>query len=104
MQVDLARRNNFPWDAILGGDFSRDYKPKAQVYLDAVDAFGLKAGECLMVACHSSDLAAAASHRLRTAHIARPDEHGLGHGETAPSVTVDFAASNLADLAGMLLD
>jgi 2-haloacid dehalogenase len=86
LQVDLARRNNFPWDAILGSDLSRDYKPKPQVYLDAVD------------------VAAAASHGLRTAHIARPDEHGLGHGETAPSVTVDFAASDLADLAEMLLD
>jgi 2-haloacid dehalogenase len=104
LQVDLARRNDFPWDAILGGDFSRDYKPKPQVYLDAVDAFGLTPPECLMVACHSTDLAAAASHRLRTAHIARPDEHGTGRGETAPSVTVDFAASNLADLAAKLLD
>jgi 2-haloacid dehalogenase len=104
LQVDLARRNDFPWDAILGGDFSRDYKPKPQVYLDAVDAFGLKPVECLMVACHSTDLAAAASHGLRTAHIARPDEHGTGRGETAPSVTVDFAASNLADLAAKLLD
>ncbi|MEJ0052882.1 MAG: haloacid dehalogenase type II [Methylovirgula sp.] len=103
LQVDLARRNNFLWDAILGGDFSRDYKPKAQIYLDAVDAFGLKARECLMVACHSSDLAAAASHGLHTAHIARPDEHGAGRGETAPSVTVDFAAADLADLAEKLL-
>jgi 2-haloacid dehalogenase len=104
LQVDLARRNNFPWDAILGGDFSRDYKPKPQVYLDAVDAFGLKPAECLMVACHSTDLAAATSHGLRTAHIARPNEHGPGRGETAPSVTVDFAAASLADLADTLLD
>ncbi len=102
LQVDLARRNNLPWDAILGADLSRDYKPKAQVYLDAVEAFGLQPAECLLAACHSSDLATAASHGLRAAHIARPNEHGAGRGETAPSVTVDFAAGNLADLAEML--
>ena len=48
-----------------------------------------------MVACHSSDLAAAASHGLHTAHIARPNEHGPGKGERAPSVPVDFAAADL---------
>jgi 2-haloacid dehalogenase len=26
LMVDLARRNNFPWDAILGAEIAQDYK------------------------------------------------------------------------------
>ena len=33
LMVDLARRNHFPWDAILGAEIARDYKPKPVVYL-----------------------------------------------------------------------
>ena len=39
--VDLARRNGLPWDAILGAEIARDYKPKPRVYLAAADAFNL---------------------------------------------------------------
>ena len=39
---------------------------------------------------------------MRTAHIARPDEYGPNTGERAPTVKVDFAASDLADLADKL--
>jgi len=56
-----------------------------------------------MVAAHSSDLAAAAAAGLRTAFIARPDEHGPGRGEARASVPVDLEASDLAALAGRLL-
>jgi 2-haloacid dehalogenase len=99
LQVDLARRNSFIWDAILGSEVARDYKPKAQVYLSAVDAFGLAPEACMMVAAHSSDLEAAAACGLRTAHIARPNEHGPGKGESGPSLPVDIAAADLKGLA-----
>jgi 2-haloacid dehalogenase len=102
LQVDLARRNGFIWDAILGGELARDYKPKPQVYLSAVDALGLSANDCMMVAAHSSDLQAASSCGLRTAHIARPNEHGPGKGERAPSGPVDFSAADLGALADTL--
>lgn len=102
LQVDLARRNGFPWDAILGAEVAGDYKPKPRVYLASCEAFDLKPQDCMMVACHSSDLQHAASHGLRTAHIARPTEHGPGKGERAPSVQVDFIAESLEDLAGKL--
>jgi 2-haloacid dehalogenase len=102
LMVDLARRNDFPWDAILGAEIAGDYKPKARVYLAAAEAFDLDPGECMMVAAHSSDLGAAAAAGLRTAHIARPDEKGKGRGEAAPSVSVDFAAKDLGDLGKQL--
>src|SRR5271170_2031648 len=102
LMADLARRNNFPWDAILGADIAHDLKPKPRVYLDSADAFNLTPDACMMVAAHSKDLAAAAALGLRTAHLARPNEHGPGRGETAPTVEVDFAVKSLEDLAEKL--
>jgi 2-haloacid dehalogenase len=102
LMVDLARRNEFPWDAILGAEVAGDYKPKPRVYLAACAALDLKPEQCMMVAAHSSDLAAAADCGLRTGHIARPNEHGTGKGELHPAVPVDVFGSDLADLAGKL--
>ena len=102
LMVDLARRNNFPWDAILGAETAGDYKPKPRVYLAACEAFDLPPGDCMMVAAHTNDLLAAAKCGLRTAHIARPNERGPGTGEVAPKAAVDFAASSLEDLASKL--
>ncbi|MFC6788418.1 haloacid dehalogenase type II [Methylobacterium komagatae] len=102
LMVDLARRNGLIFDAVLGAGYSRDYKPKPALYRDAVAAFGFAPEETMMVAAHSNDLAAAASHGLATAHLARPSEHGPAGGETAPSVPVTYAARDLADLADQL--
>jgi 2-haloacid dehalogenase len=102
LMVDLARRNGFPWDAILGSEVAGDFKPKPRVYLSACEAFDLAPGDCMMVAAHSNDLAAAAANGLRTGHIARPNEHGPGRGETAPRIPVDAAAPDLEALAAAL--
>jgi len=102
LMVDLARRNDFPWDAILGAEIAGDYKPKPKVYLAAAAAFDLAPDACMMVAAHSNDLAAAAAQGLRTAHVARPNEHGPGRGEAAPTVAVDFAVNSLEQLAEKL--
>ena len=102
LMVDLARRNNLPWDAILGSEVAGDYKPKPGVYLAACAALDLDPGQCMMVAAHSNDLASAAACGLMTGHIARPNEHGPGKGEPAPTVPVDVAGSDLADLATRL--
>jgi 2-haloacid dehalogenase len=102
LMVDLARRNGFAWDAILGAEVARDYKPKAIVYQSAAAAFDCAPAEVLMVAAHSNDLAAAAEAGLRTAFIARPDEKGPGRGESRASVPVDVSADGLIDLAQRL--
>src|SRR5467141_3064755 len=102
LMVDLARRNGFPWDAILGAEIAGDYKPTPRVYLAAAEAFDLAPGACMMVAAHSRDLTHAAALGLATAHVARPDEHGPGTGEAAPKVPVDFAAASLEQLATQL--
>ncbi len=102
LMVDLARRNAFPWDAILGAEIAGDYKPKPRVYLAAVEALGLAPGDCMMVAAHSYDLAAAAACGLATAHVARPGEYGPGTGEGGPRIAVDAAVRSLDDLATRL--
>jgi len=104
IMVDLARRNGLIWDAILGAEVARDYKPKASVYLSAAAAFDCAPEQAMMVAAHSYDLAAAAALGLRTAFIARPDEYGPGKGERAAKVPVDLAVASLTALADRLLD
>jgi 2-haloacid dehalogenase len=102
LMVNLARRNNFPWDAILGAEIAHDYKRKPGVYLASCAAFDLPPAQCTMVAAHSNDLEAAAKLGLRTAHTARVNEYRPNTGEPAPTVKVDYAAKNLADLADQL--
>ena len=102
LMVDIARRNSIPWDAILGSELARDFKPKPAVYLMTAAALNLHPNKVMMVAAHSDDLRQAASNGLRTAHVARPEENGPGTGESAPRVPVDFAAKNMKDLASQL--
>ena len=103
LMIDLARRNAFPWDAILGAEIAGDYKPKLRVYQVAAESLGIAHGECMMVAAHSDDLKAAAQAGLRTAHVSQPDEFGPGTGERAPKVPVDVSARNFSELADKLL-
>lgn len=103
LMVDLARRNDFPWDTILGAEIAGDYKPKPRVYLAAAEAMGLEPGQCMMVAAHSDDLAAAAATGLRTAHVSRVDEYGPGTGEPGPRCPVDVAATSFEDLADKIV-
>jgi 2-haloacid dehalogenase len=102
IMVDLARRNGFPWDAILGAELARDYKPKPVVYLSAAAAFDCAPAETMMVAAHSYDLGAAAALGLRTAFVARPDEDGPGRSEKKAGVAVDYSVDSLTALADRL--
>lgn len=102
LMADLARRNGFIWDAILGAETAGDYKPKPRVYLAACEAFGFAPGQCMMVAAHTGDLKAARACGLLTAFIPRPNEHGPGRGEPAPGAPVDIVATDLAALAAAL--
>lgn len=101
LMCDLARRNDLRWDAILGADLARDFKPKAAVYLSAAQAFGLPPGECMMCAAHRSDLEAAAASGLRTAFIARPHVDPA-FSERAFRTAFDITADSTLDLAAQL--
>lgn len=102
LMVHLARHNHWHWDAITGAEIAQDYKPQPIVYQASAKALGCLPEETMMVAAHSEDLLAAARAGLKTAFIARPDEHGPGLGETVSKYPVDFSASDLLDLARLL--
>ena len=102
LMVDLARRNGFAWDAILGAEVARAYKPTPIVYTASAAALDVPPENTLMVAAHSDDLAAAAAAGLRTAFVARPDEFGPGRGEATPACAVDYCVNSILELADLL--
>jgi 2-haloacid dehalogenase len=102
LMIDVARRNGFQWDAILGAELARDYKPKPDVYLAAVGALDCAPDEAMMVAAHPSDLTAAANVGLRTVFVRRPDEFGPGRGDALGGTPVDHAVASLTELAEAL--
>ncbi|MDZ7932360.1 MAG: haloacid dehalogenase type II [Rhodococcus sp. (in: high G+C Gram-positive bacteria)] len=85
--LDMAKNAGLPWDAILGAEPVQTYKPMPDAYLRTADLLGLQPSECMMVAAHNSDLAAAADCGFATAFVARPLEHG-------PSQTTDLTAES----------
>jgi 2-haloacid dehalogenase len=101
--VNLARHAGLPWDAILGAEIARAYKPDPRVYLASVAALGLEPAEVTMVAAHNSDLEAAAACGLRTAFVARPREHGPGQTtDLHAEAEVDTEARDFLALADAL--
>jgi 2-haloacid dehalogenase len=100
MMVDMAKRAGLPWDAILGAETARHYKPQPEAYLITAELLGLQPEQCMMVAAHNGDLAAAAGCGLRTAFVPRPQEHGPGQStDLAPRRDYDAVAKDFVDLA-----
>ncbi|GII23383.1 haloacid dehalogenase type II [Planosporangium mesophilum] len=103
LMVNLSKRAGLRWDAILGAELARAYKPQPEVYLRGVEALGLVPSQVMMVAAHNVDLVAAAACGLRTAFVPRPTEHGAGQTtDLRPARPVDVVATDLGDLAGQL--
>jgi 2-haloacid dehalogenase len=103
LMLDMARRAGLPWDAILGAEVSRVYKPLPESYLATARMLGLAPCELCLVAAHHSDLAAARAVGLQTAYVARPLEYG---GRPAPDVDAaqdwDHEVDSLTSLADEL--
>jgi 2-haloacid dehalogenase len=102
LMANVARRNNIPWDAILGSEIAQGYKPQPKVYLMTCEAFNLKPNEVMMCAAHSGDLSSAQKLGMRTGHIGRPGEGGPGTGETEPKGNFDVVGKNFHDFADKL--
>ena len=101
--VNMAKRAGLPWDAVLGAEVARAYKPQSEAYLNAADYLGLAPAECLMVAAHNDDLAAASQCGLRTAFVRRSTEHGPGQlTDLEATQAWDFVAEDFGDLASQL--
>jgi 2-haloacid dehalogenase len=102
LMVNMAKRAGLPWDAILGAEVARHYKPQPEAYLRTAELLGLRPEQCLMVAAHNGDLAAASGCGLRTAFVPRPLEHGSKTKDLAPARPWDVVASDFVDLARQL--
>jgi 2-haloacid dehalogenase len=103
LMTDMAKHSGLPWDAILGAELVRHYKPDREVYLSAPGFLGVKPEEIMMAAAHSGDLKAAAACGLRTGFISRPNEFGTGgKAEKVEPGTFDIVSSDTIDLAKQL--
>jgi 2-haloacid dehalogenase len=103
LMVDLKRHAGLPWDMILGAEVVGYYKRRPESYLRAAAMLGLEPAQCMMVAAHNDDLAAARALGLRTAMVLRPNEHGPAQKtDLAPAQDWDVVAESMTDLAARL--
>jgi 2-haloacid dehalogenase len=99
----LARFGGLPWDALLGAEIARDYKPKPEVYLASIAAAGHAPQQVAMIAAHNQDLAAARALGLRTVFVRRPHEHGPRQtGDLHAEQDWDVVADGLLEVADLL--
>ncbi len=103
LMLALARRGGLVWDAILGAEVTRAYKPARDAYLRTAELLAIEPAQLCLVAAHHSDLAAARGCGLMTAYVDRPMERG---GAPAPDADRwqdwDWEATSLVDLADRL--
>jgi len=101
--VNMAKRAGLPWDAVLGAEVARCYKPQKEAYLATAAFLGLRAEQCLMVAAHYNDLVAAAACGFRTAYVWRRDEFVVRPKDDLPAAhTLDLVVEDFGALADRL--
>ncbi|AHE52280.1 MULTISPECIES: haloacid dehalogenase type II [Sphingomonadales] len=103
LMIDIARRSNLPWDAILGAEVARAYKPTPEAYLRTAEILGMRPDEVCLVAAHNSDLLAARNCGFRTACVPRITEHGPKQtSDLSAEQDWDFVAKDLEAFADVL--
>jgi 2-haloacid dehalogenase len=101
--LNMAKRAGLPWDAILGAEVARAYKPLPESYLRTAAILGLAPAQVMLVAAHNDDLAAAAATDLKCGFVPRPAEYGPGQTkDLAPERAWDVVAADFLDLAGKM--
>jgi 2-haloacid dehalogenase len=100
--MNMARRARLPWDAILGAEPARAFKPTAESYLRTVDMLGLQPPRVMLVAAHADDLKAAAGQGLRTGYVHRPFEQGPKAKPPEDTSGFDVVAKDMVELAELL--
>ena len=103
LMVDMAKHAGLPWDAILGAEVARAYKPQPEAYDRTADFLGLQPRQCMMVAAHNGDLVAARGRGFHTAFVSRPLEHGPNKTRDVKAEhDFDVIAEDFIDLAAKL--
>ena len=101
--MNMARRAGLPWDAILGAEVAKHYKPQPEAYLITADMLGLAPHEVMLVAAHNDDLVAASKLGFHTAFVVRPNEYGPGQQtDTRAEHDFDVVADSMIDLSRKL--
>src|SRR5204863_7895100 len=103
LMTDLASDAGLPWDAILGAELVKHYKPDHEVYESAATFLDVPRERVMMVAAHLGDLRAAKQVGLRTAFVVRPREYGPeGKPDLKADGIADISATDFNDLARQL--
>ena len=103
LMVDMARHGGLPWDAILGAEVARAYKPEPACYQTTARLLGVAPEKCMMVAAHNGDLGAARRQGFATGFVSRPTEHGPGQTRDLKADSDwDVIASDFNDMADKL--
>ena len=103
MMVNMAKRACMPWDAVLGAEVARAYKPERLAYETTARLLGLANEEVMLVAAHNRDLAAARGFGFRTGFVTRPTEHGPGQTtDLQTEQDWDIVATDFRDMATQL--
>ncbi|MGB3168000.1 MAG: haloacid dehalogenase type II [Rhodococcus sp. (in: high G+C Gram-positive bacteria)] len=101
--LDMAKNAGLPWDAILGAEPVRAYKPTPESYLRTADILGLQPHQCMLVAAHNDDLAAARDCGFDTAFVCRPTEHGAHQSSNlVPTSDWTYSTGSISELADRL--
>ena len=101
--ANMAKAAQLPWDLILSAEVFRHYKPDPETYLGVADIFDVPPSAVMLVAAHTDDLRAAASHGLKTAYVHRPLEYGAIQGNPMPDTSgFDYSANSFTELAKQL--
>ncbi|MCR9214310.1 MAG: haloacid dehalogenase type II [Proteobacteria bacterium] len=100
--LDIAKRNDLPWDGIISADFFKKVKPDPTIYHDAADLLQLHPHEIMMVACHDHDLKEATGAGLMTAYVNRPLEYGPGVPPEEKTASYDYDVDSFIELAEQL--
>jgi 2-haloacid dehalogenase len=99
----MAKRAGLPWDAVLGAEIARTYKPSPEEYLRNVEALDLSPSAVMMVAAHNYDLIGAKACGLKTAFVARKTEFGPKQtSDLSAEAEYDVLADDFGDLATQL--
>ena len=99
LMARLSRFAGLRWDAVLGADIARNYKPAPEVYRASCLALGLEPGQVMMVAAHNDDLVAARHCGMQTGFLPRLFEYGRNQrSDMAPEQDWNAVAADLLDL------
>ena len=103
LMVNMAKRAGLPWDAVLGAEMAKAYKPSPESYLTTARLLDLPPARCMMVAAHYYDLVAARAQGFRTCYVWRRDEWGTGEKHDLPADhRLDLVVEDFAELADRL--